>query len=58
MGNTLCCASPEDGVEALKEEKKPKLFGKLNQGSDSEDSEDNPIEERLRDLIPKIRNVK
>ena len=57
MGNALCCASPEDAIEAVVDDKKPRLFGKLNV-SESEDSDNHPIEERLRDLIPKIRNVK
>ena len=52
-------ASPDDGIEAaIVEDKKPKLFGKLNAASDDESSDNHPIEERLRDLIPKIRNVK
>ena len=59
MGSALeCCASNDDGIENnVREERRGKLFGNLNISDDS-DEEENPIEERLRDLIPKIRSIK
>jgi len=61
MGNAICCANNiEDQVEAIGELKKPALFGKLHHDSDDSDSDekDHPLEERLRDLVPKIRQLK
>mmetsp|Transcript_17084 Transcript_17084/g.23018 ORF Transcript_17084/g.23018 Transcript_17084/m.23018 type:complete len:119 (-) Transcript_17084:164-520(-) len=63
MGNALCCASPEDGIDMHQhglDEKKPKLFGKMHGDSSDSDSDqaNAPVEERLKDLVPKIRAIK
>ena len=60
MGNAICCSSgPGAQAEPLFEKKKPVLFGKLHTQSDGSDSDEKlPLEERLRDLVAKIRKVK
>ena len=59
MGTALeCCASNDDGIENnVGDERREKLFGNLNNSDDS-DEQENSFEERLRDLIPKIRSIK
>lgn len=59
MGN-MCCAAPDEGMgSSTLDDKKPKLFGKIHAESDSDENEENQtVEERLKDLVPKIREVK
>mgnify|MGYP000477335382 CR=1 FL=1 len=61
MGNAICCASTvEDTVATAGELRRPALFGKVHVDSDDSgsDEHEHPLEERLRDLVPKIRQIK
>ena len=59
MGNAMCCGSPDDGQDGTVESGR-RLFGKMHNDAESESSDDknDPLDERLRDLVPKIRQVK
>ena len=60
MGNVMCCGAPDEGlVDGNIEVSKPVLFGQMDaNGSFSSDDQDDPLDERLRDLVPKIRQLK
>lgn len=63
MGNVICCANDGDTiVETVNPSdlKRPQLFGAPHQSSSDENSSDDehPLEERLRDLVKKIQEVK